>query len=69
MYPWLYTRKAENIAEFERNPYYFKVDKAGNQLPYIDKIVSTYVANGEMVTMKNIAGEVDFGSGTMNNIS
>jgi len=58
--PWLYTKKTENTAEFERNPYYFKVDKAGNQLPYIDKIISTYVQDLEVANMKLIAGEVDF---------
>ena len=26
------------MMRFERNPYYWKVDPAGNQLPYIDNI-------------------------------
>ena len=30
---------------FERNPYYWKVDAAGNQLPYIDAISVTFVGN------------------------
>jgi len=59
LYPWIYTKKTETTAEFERNPYYFKVDKAGNQLPYIDKIVSTYVQNMEVLTTKVLSGEVD----------
>ncbi|MCC6170120.1 MAG: ABC transporter substrate-binding protein [Caldilineaceae bacterium] len=45
----------------ERNPYYFKVDPAGNQLPYIDRVVGTAVANREVGTAKIMGGEVDFG--------
>ena len=32
----------------ERNPYYFKVDTAGNQLPYIDKIRLELIPDNEM---------------------
>ncbi len=44
----------------ERNPYYWKVDPEGNQLPYIDRVVYTDVQNNEIVTIKAMAGEVDF---------
>ncbi len=60
LYPWVYAKKSETVATFERNPYYFKVDSAGNQLPYVDTLQSTLVENMEMVTTKIIAGEVDF---------
>ena len=43
----------------ERNPYYWKVDTAGNQLPYIDRVAHTLVSDAEMVTMKAISGEID----------
>ncbi|NMB45715.1 MAG: ABC transporter substrate-binding protein [Firmicutes bacterium] len=43
----------------ERNPYYWKVDPEGNQLPYVDRIVHELAANAEMVTMKAVAGELD----------
>lgn len=43
-----------------RNPYYWKVDPAGNQLPYIDEVAFTDVQNNEIVTMKAMAGETDF---------
>ncbi len=49
-----------SLLAFERNPYYFKVDTEGQQLPYIDRIVSQQVENVEMVNMKVLAGEVDF---------
>ncbi|GGD89154.1 ABC transporter substrate-binding protein [Paenibacillus nasutitermitis] len=60
LYPWMIVKSTETTATFERNPYYFKVDSAGNQLPYIDKIQSTFVQDIEMVALKTIAGEVDF---------
>ena len=44
----------------ERNPYYWKADPAGNQLPYIDQVAFTEVNNNEMVTFKAMAGEADF---------
>jgi peptide/nickel transport system substrate-binding protein len=43
----------------ERNPYYFKVDPEGNQLPYIDRIVYDIVANNEVLLLKILNGEVD----------
>jgi peptide/nickel transport system substrate-binding protein len=48
-----------NLNVFERNPYYWKVDQAGNQLPYIDRVEDTYM-NREVLTMKIISGELDF---------
>ena len=45
---------------FERNPYYWKVDPEGNQLPYIDGFITTWVGNVEVYNAKIIAGEADF---------
>lgn len=44
----------------ERNPYYWKVDPQGNQLPYIDRIAYAIVQNAEIANFKAMAGEVDF---------
>jgi peptide/nickel transport system substrate-binding protein len=60
LYPWVFKEKTETKAIFERNPYYFKIDSKGNQLPYVDRIESTLVQDIEVVTLKAIAGEVDF---------
>ncbi len=49
-----------SLMRFERNPYYFKVDTQGQQLPYIDYMTSQQVNDVEMVTLKVVAGEVDF---------
>jgi peptide/nickel transport system substrate-binding protein len=48
----------------ERNPYFWKTDADGNQLPYIDRIEAKIVPAGgnaaELITLKGIAGELDF---------
>ena len=59
--PWVYKEQpAKGVFVFERNPYYFKVDAAGNQLPYIDRVRVQWVTDLKMQTMKIIAGEVDY---------
>jgi peptide/nickel transport system substrate-binding protein len=58
--PWVLKSVSPQMAVLERNPYYFKVDAAGNQLPYVDTIESYYVADVEVIDLKNMAGEADF---------
>lgn len=43
----------------ERNPYYWKVDAEGNQLPYIDRITHFIVENLEVLNLRAATGEVD----------
>ena len=43
----------------ERNPYFWGVDTAGNQLPYIDRITMTLAENAEVANLRAIAGEFD----------
>ncbi|HTY22172.1 MAG TPA: ABC transporter substrate-binding protein [Desulfomonilaceae bacterium] len=43
----------------QRNPYYWKVDTQGNQLPYIDTIVHDLQAEAQTIVLKAIAGEID----------
>jgi peptide/nickel transport system substrate-binding protein len=45
---------------YERNPYYWKVDTAGNQLPYIDKVVVNIIADKELLTTRLLSGDLDF---------
>ena len=47
---------------WERNPYYFAVDTAGNQLPYIDRKYIALVEDQQVAALKIAAGEVDFQS-------
>jgi len=39
-----------------RNPYYWKVDPAGNQLPYLDKIEVEIFLNQEMLNFRAVSG-------------
>lgn len=42
-----------------RNPYYFKVDTEGTQLPYFDRINYQMVADPEVLLLKTLQGEID----------
>ena len=44
---------------YERNPYYWKVDSAGNQLPYADRLVFNVIADPQVILLKFINGELD----------
>jgi len=71
LYPWLMTKCENGITTWERNPYYFKVDEDGNQLPYIDYVTSKLVEDMEMVQLEYMSGGADFGreSATVDNVS
>ena len=60
--PWR-TTQGRNTATWnlERNPYYVGVDTEGNQLPYVDKVVLTLGENLEVINLRAIAGEYDWG--------
>jgi peptide/nickel transport system substrate-binding protein len=60
LYPWILTSANNTVYTYERNPYYFKIDAMGQQLPYIDKLESYYVENMEMVQLKMLTGDIDF---------
>ncbi len=45
---------------FERNPYYWKIDSAGNQLPYLDRMSFEVVGDKEVMLLKTLSGEVDY---------
>jgi peptide/nickel transport system substrate-binding protein len=44
----------------ERNAYFWAVDTAGNQLPYLDKVQLTLAENPEIINLRAIAGEYDY---------
>lgn len=44
----------------ERNPYYWKVDADGNQLPYIDRVTWDQVEDSETILLKAFNGEIDY---------
>ena len=58
---WIVTKpNTGETWEFERNPYYYAVDPAGNQLPYIDRIEARLYSDNEVHNLRGIAGEYDF---------
>ncbi|MGW3294168.1 ABC transporter substrate-binding protein [Streptomyces xiamenensis] len=44
---------------FQRNPYYWKVDTAGNQLPYLNGIDFAMVQDSEVLLLNVLQGEID----------
>ncbi len=59
MYTWILTDSNPSAKLFERNPYFWQVDTAGNQLPYIDHVQSEVVSL-ETWNLKILSGEADF---------
>lgn len=43
-----------------RNPYFFKVDTEGNQLPYIDRQVIEMATESQVLVLKALNGEIDY---------
>lgn len=58
MWPWVYrTWKATPPQYWVRNPYYFVVDTAGQQLPYVDRIMWE-VKTPQMIAPAAAAGQI-----------
>jgi len=57
-----YYLKARDTGKYtcERNPYYWKVDPEGNQLPYIDSSFWGLVQNAEALKLGVVAGDYDW---------
>ncbi|MCL4833516.1 MAG: ABC transporter substrate-binding protein [Caldilineaceae bacterium] len=58
---WVATVPANSATQLvaERNPYYWKVDTEGNQLPYIDQLVYPIAESVDVLVLKALAGEID----------
>ena len=55
--PWIIeTRPPSQRFVFVRNPYFYRIDRNGRQLPYIDRVVID-VADSKIVPAKTAAGE------------
>nr|PZN27760.1 MAG: galactoside ABC transporter substrate-binding protein [Chloroflexota bacterium] len=60
MGPWVPVEyKTDEIMIFRRNPYYWKVDESGKQLPYLNEIIFEKAATGVIRTTKVLAGAAD----------
>jgi peptide/nickel transport system substrate-binding protein len=57
--PWvLQTKPPSERFVFVRNPYYYRVDTTGHQLPYIDRVIMS-IADSRLIPAKTAAGESD----------
>lgn len=57
------TEATETRRVFERNPYFWHVDSAGKQLPYVDRIINTIVVDDNAVGNAILAGQVTIATG------
>ncbi|MBL0407365.1 ABC transporter substrate-binding protein [Microvirga aerilata] len=67
--PWVLTvpyADSERVAA-TRNPYYWKIDTAGNQLPYIDNVTWAKLDDPQVMALKMTSGEFDFAFRHINN--
>ncbi len=62
LFPWIPTSVLGGSTQMtmERNPYYWKVDTAGNQLPYIDNITGVSYQDNEARTLAMVSGDLDY---------
>jgi peptide/nickel transport system substrate-binding protein len=60
VWPWrLVTPPDTGRLVAERNPYYWRVDTEGKQLPYFERFICEMAQNGENVLLRAVAGEID----------
>ena len=60
--PWVIVKAYganPDIVEAVRNPYYWKVDPEGNQLPYIDRVRYDVGESVDVLVLKALNGEID----------
>jgi peptide/nickel transport system substrate-binding protein len=58
---WIVVNRTDSgVIQWERNPYYWKVDMMGNQLPYIDNIRHDMISNVENLKLKIVQNEIDY---------
>jgi peptide/nickel transport system substrate-binding protein len=59
--PWIIKEISPESILWERNPYFWRVDAAGNQLPYVDTLLVINATDASAITpLKVMAGEVDW---------
>lgn len=56
----LQDRLGGEVARMVRNPYYWRVDPEGNQLPYIDMIENRLFLDTETLILSILSGDIDF---------
>lgn len=67
--PFKLKEKTTSARIYERNPYYWKVDPEGNQLPYVDMLNTAYVDKGEVANAMVASGKINFQAGFVFSLS
>ena len=57
---WVMTASDTTSQTYAANPYYWGVDKDGNQLPYFKDVQEVLVADQQTYNLKVVAGEADY---------
>ena len=58
--PWyVESFQGNDVLKLDRNPYYWKIDTAGNQLPYIDSVEITAVRPDLELLSRVLGGDID----------
>ncbi len=62
LFPWVVTEPMGTGTQIrlDRNPYYWKIDSEGNQLPYIDTVLGISYQEGENRTLAMLNGDLDY---------
>ena len=60
LFGWSMKSVVNNVVTWERNPYYYKVDAAGQQLPYVDYLEMSYAEDNSVKLVMQLTGAEDF---------
>ena len=62
LFPWIVSSPLGSGTQLTlvRNPYYWKVDTEGNQLPYVDEITGISYQDSQARTLAMISGDLDY---------
>ncbi|NLK08514.1 MAG: ABC transporter substrate-binding protein, partial [Firmicutes bacterium] len=63
---WVLTERSTTRRIYERNPYYWGVDPAGNQLPYIDRWEVRVFSDGQVAILETLQGGIDYAGFILN---
>lgn len=71
LYPWIVTKAVGDGSRVEakRNPYYWKVDPEGRQLPYLDDVIFDVITNAETILLKATHGDIGFTTRHINTLT
>jgi peptide/nickel transport system substrate-binding protein len=60
LYAWEIEKVTSTYIVARRNPYFWQIDTAGNQLPYIDRIIATFTKETQPKLLSMLGGQLDY---------